>query len=75
MTEEKPEDDAGAANRGRPAAVAPDGAVHGSGADAGGGGGAEDYDSDSAAGAGGDIQPRADRPSRTGGDAPSHGSA
>jgi hypothetical protein len=57
-----PKDDAGTANRGRPASVAPDGTVLGSGAGAGGGGTPEDYDSDSASGAGSDIEPREKRP-------------
>ena len=66
--------DAGATNRGKPAVVAPDGSVLGSGAGAGGGGTAEDYDSDSASGAGGDIEPRRPRPEGSGGDASQHGS-
>ena len=69
MTDPEHEGDAAAANRGKPASVAPDGSVHGSGAGAGGGGTAEDFDSDSASGAGGDIEPRADRPAGSGGDA------
>lgn len=49
--------DPGAAERGRPASVARDGSVHGSGAGAGGGA-PEDFDSDAAAGAEGDLEPR-----------------
>ena len=62
MSKPDPEPDAGAANRGKPASVTPDGTVHGSGAGAGGGGAPEDFDSDSVAGAGGDVEPRAPRP-------------
>ena len=59
MAEQK---DDGAANRGVPASIGKDGAVHGSGAGAGGGGSPEDFDSDSAAGGGGDVEPRVRRP-------------
>jgi len=65
--------DPGAAERGRPGRIAPDGSVHGSGSGAGGGGTPEDFDSDSAAGAGGDVEPRVLAPA-TGADAPNHGS-
>lgn len=66
--------DSGAAERGKPAYVRPDGEVHGSGAGAGGGGTPEDIDSDSASGGGADIEPRTSRPPGAGADAPSHGS-
>jgi hypothetical protein len=64
----------GAANRGKPATVSPDGSVHGSGAGAGGGGAPEDFDADSAAGGGGDVEPKVERPPGKGGDASNHGS-
>jgi hypothetical protein len=54
--------DPGAAERGQPANVRPDGEVHGSGAGAGGGGTPEDIDSDPAAGAEGDVEPRKPHP-------------
>jgi hypothetical protein len=54
--------DPGAAERGKPATVRPDGEVHGSGAGAGGGGTPEDFDSDSASGGGADIEPRKPHP-------------
>lgn len=66
--------DPGAAERGRPATVRPDGEVHGSGAGAGGGGTPEDLDADSAGGDGGDVEPRRPPPAGEGADAPSHGS-
>lgn len=66
--------DPGAANRGKPAFVASDGKVGGSGAGAGGGGGPEEIDSDSAAGGGADEQPRLKTRPGIGADAPSHGS-
>jgi hypothetical protein len=65
MSDPDPKADAGAANRGRPASVAPDGSVHGSGAGAGVGGTPEDYDSDSASGAGGDVEPRVTHPDKS----------
>lgn len=74
MSRADAEPDAGAANRGRPATVAPDGSVHGSGAGAGGGGAPEDLDADSAAGGGADVEPRIELPPGKGGDAPKHGS-
>jgi hypothetical protein len=54
--------DSGAAERGVPAQVRPDGEVHGSGGGAGGGGTPEDIDSDSAAGGGPDLEPRKPHP-------------
>lgn len=54
--------DPGAAERGHPASVRPDGEVHGSGAGAGGGGTPEDIDSDSASGGGADVEPRKSHP-------------
>jgi hypothetical protein len=66
--------DPGAANRGTPAFVAPDGSVRGSGAGAGGGGSPEDIDADSAGGGGADEEPRVSPKPATGADAPSHGS-
>lgn len=66
--------DPGAAERGRPASVQPNGEVHGSGAGAGGGGTPEDFDSDPAAGDAGDLEPRRPPPPGTGGDAPQHNS-
>jgi len=66
MSRKDPEPDAGAANRGAPARIAPDGGVHGSGAGAGGGGTPEDFDPDSAAGGGADIEPRVRRPGGSG---------
>lgn len=68
------EPDAGAANRGIPASVAPNGEVRGSGAGAGGGGAPEDIDPDSAGGAGGDEEPHVTGQPNTGGDASNHGS-
>jgi hypothetical protein len=56
-----PLSDLGEVNRGKPATIASDGSVRGSGAGAGGGGTPEDLDSDSASGAGGDIEPRVAR--------------
>jgi len=66
--------DPGMAERGHRASVHKDGEVHGSGAGAGGGGAAEDFDSDPASGDEGDLEPRRQPRSDTGGDAASHGS-
>lgn len=73
MTAAPDRPEAGAAERGQPASVAPDGGVYGSGAGAGGGGTPEDIDSDSASGGGRDEQPHVRGAPDAGGDAPSHG--
>ena len=75
MSEQPPQSvEPGAAERGKPASVAPDGSVHGSGAGAGGGGAPEEIDGDSAGGGGRDEQPRVTGTPAIGGDAPSHNS-